>query len=270
MRKLAVALALSTTAIALASPALARDHSWYVGVEGGPNIVEDIHYDIAGVGDAGTVNSKYGYTVGGEDRQPGVSQPVDRLREVGARDDGQVEQRTRRRAHHLGVVHVDAAARQHDGIRPHGVGDTDHRAGVPGVPHVREQRDEPRRAGEHGRHRGVLALEHGDDALGAHPRVSPLLTENPGTLPPALVVTAGFDMLRDEGEAYAAHLRAHGADVETICVGNQGHGFINMASFQREAEQATGHIARRFRALCQRALARPPRVAGSPHQATQA
>ncbi|MGN6620887.1 MAG: outer membrane protein, partial [Sphingomonas sp.] len=63
MRKLAVALALSTTA--LASPALARDHSWYVGVEGGPNIVEDINYDIAGVSRAGTVNSDYGYTVDG-------------------------------------------------------------------------------------------------------------------------------------------------------------------------------------------------------------
>src|SRR5690242_14889857 len=63
MRKLAVALALSTTA--LASPALAHDHSWYVGVEGGPNIVEDIQYDIAGVSKAGTVDSKYGYSVDG-------------------------------------------------------------------------------------------------------------------------------------------------------------------------------------------------------------
>ena len=63
MRKLAVALALSTTA--LASPALARDHSWYVGVEGGPNIVEDIQYDIGDQSNAGTVDSKYGYTVDG-------------------------------------------------------------------------------------------------------------------------------------------------------------------------------------------------------------
>src|SRR5690242_13036401 len=63
MRKLAVALALSTTA--LASPALARDHSWYVGVEGGPNIVEDIQYDIGSANQAGVVNSKYGYSVDG-------------------------------------------------------------------------------------------------------------------------------------------------------------------------------------------------------------
>ena len=44
MRKLAVVLALASTA--LASPALARDNSWYVGVEGGAMIVEDIDYDI--------------------------------------------------------------------------------------------------------------------------------------------------------------------------------------------------------------------------------
>src|SRR5579875_283957 len=68
MRKLAVALALSTTALAttaITSPAVARDHSWYVGVEGGPMIVEDIHYDIGGAHSADTVNSKYGYDVDG-------------------------------------------------------------------------------------------------------------------------------------------------------------------------------------------------------------
>lgn len=39
MRKLAVAMALASTAI-VATPALARDKSWYVGVEGGAMIVD--------------------------------------------------------------------------------------------------------------------------------------------------------------------------------------------------------------------------------------
>ena len=63
MRKLAVILALASTA--LATPALARDKSWYVGVEGGAMIVEDIDYDVNGVNSATSVNSDYGYDVGG-------------------------------------------------------------------------------------------------------------------------------------------------------------------------------------------------------------
>ncbi|KQM64434.1 flagellar motor protein MotB [Sphingomonas sp. Leaf17] len=63
MRKLAVILALASTA--LATPALARDKSWYVGVEGGAMIVEDIDYDVNGVNDATSVDHDYGYDVGG-------------------------------------------------------------------------------------------------------------------------------------------------------------------------------------------------------------
>src|SRR3546814_20821738 len=46
MRKLALAVALASTA--LATPALARDNAWYVGAEGGAMIVEDFDYDISG------------------------------------------------------------------------------------------------------------------------------------------------------------------------------------------------------------------------------
>jgi OmpA-OmpF porin, OOP family len=63
MRKLAVVLALASTA--LASPALARDKAWYVGVEGGAMIVEDLDFDVNGIGDAATVDSDYGYDFGG-------------------------------------------------------------------------------------------------------------------------------------------------------------------------------------------------------------
>ncbi|MGO1304807.1 MAG: outer membrane protein, partial [Sphingomonas parapaucimobilis] len=65
MRKLAIVLALASTA--LASPALARDKSWYVGIEGGGMIVEDIDYDVTGAGRSGvaTVDHDYGYDVDG-------------------------------------------------------------------------------------------------------------------------------------------------------------------------------------------------------------
>ncbi len=58
-------------------------------------------------------------------------------------------------------------------------------------------------------------------------RASPLLAENLSTVAPALVVTAGFDPLRDEGEAYAARLRAAG--VRTVLRRHDGyvHGFIH-------------------------------------------
>jgi len=61
MRKLAVVLALASTA--LATPALARDKSWYVGIEGGAMVVEDIDFDIGALDNAGTVDSDYGYDV---------------------------------------------------------------------------------------------------------------------------------------------------------------------------------------------------------------
>jgi outer membrane protein OmpA-like peptidoglycan-associated protein len=56
-------MALASTA--LASPALARDKAWYVGVEGGAMIVEDMHFDIGALPNAATVNHNYGYDVDG-------------------------------------------------------------------------------------------------------------------------------------------------------------------------------------------------------------
>ncbi len=63
MRKIAIVLALASTA--LASPALARDKSWYVGIEGGGMIVEDIDYDVVGTNRTGvaSVDHDYGYDV---------------------------------------------------------------------------------------------------------------------------------------------------------------------------------------------------------------
>jgi outer membrane protein OmpA-like peptidoglycan-associated protein len=62
MRKLAIGLALASTA--LASPALARDDSWYVGVDGGAMIVEDSQFDVGTTADAVAVDHEYGYDFG--------------------------------------------------------------------------------------------------------------------------------------------------------------------------------------------------------------
>jgi outer membrane protein OmpA-like peptidoglycan-associated protein len=63
MRKLAIGLALASTA--LASPALARDDQWYVGVDGGAMIVEDLDLDIGANNNAASIDADKGYDFGG-------------------------------------------------------------------------------------------------------------------------------------------------------------------------------------------------------------
>jgi acetyl esterase len=79
--------------------------------------------------------------------------------------------------------------------------------------------------------------------------VSPLLAPDLAGLPPALVVTAGFDILRDEGEAYAAALRAAGNVVRLRRFPALGHAFINMTSVCPAARRATIELAREWRAM---------------------
>ncbi len=87
----------------------------------------------------------------------------------------------------------------------------------------------------------------GDTAPG-DPRLSPLRANLSG-LPPALVVTAGFDMLRDEGEAYAEALRHAGVPVRTREIASLGHGFIHMTGVCRGARDAMIAIAHDWRDL---------------------
>ena len=69
-------------------------------------------------------------------------------------------------------------------------------------------------------------------------RASPLLHPDLSRLPPALVLTAGFDPLRDEGRAYADALSAAGTPAQYVCFERQIHGFITMGRVIPEARTA--------------------------------
>ncbi len=74
-------------------------------------------------------------------------------------------------------------------------------------------------------------------------RASPLLAANLKNLPPALVLTAGFDPLRDEGRQYADTLSAAGNRVQYVCYERQVHGFITMSKILDEARSAVALCA---------------------------
>jgi len=81
------------------------------------------------------------------------------------------------------------------------------------------------------------------------PRVSPLRAENLSGLAPAFVVTAAFDPLRDEGEAYARALQAAGTPAMLRRFPGFIHGFINGAGVSRTARDALVEIAGVTRAM---------------------
>ena len=74
-------------------------------------------------------------------------------------------------------------------------------------------------------------------------RASPLLHADLSKLPPALLLTAGFDPLRDEGLEYADRLVAAGNRATYVCYERQIHGFITMGKVIDEANSAVAFCA---------------------------
>lgn len=84
---------------------------------------------------------------------------------------------------------------------------------------------------------GFMELYGPDMKERKSPLISPLMAEDLSGLPDTLVLTAEFDPLRDEGEAYGKALRKAGNRVRIHRVLNSVHGFINYPAFTEPMEE---------------------------------
>lgn len=82
---------------------------------------------------------------------------------------------------------------------------------------------------------------------GLHPYASPILSADLSGLPPALILTAEFDPLRDEGEAYAEKLRAASVPVEMKRYEGMVHGFILQTGAYEQGRIAVQHAVSALR-----------------------
>lgn len=71
-----------------------------------------------------------------------------------------------------------------------------------------------------------------------NPQVTPIFYEDLTGLPPAMVLTAEFDPLRDEGEAYAKRLEEAGVEVENFRYDGTIHGFVSMFTVIDKGKEA--------------------------------
>ncbi|GAA5079387.1 acetyl esterase [Thermocatellispora tengchongensis] len=87
-----------------------------------------------------------------------------------------------------------------------------------------------------------------DPADRARPDASPLRAGDLSGLPPAVVLTAEHDVLRDEGEAYAARLREAGVSVDLRRFPGQMHGFFSMVGLLPGHTEGLDHVVRAIQA----------------------
>ena len=76
-----------------------------------------------------------------------------------------------------------------------------------------------------------------------NPMMAPLRAKDFHNLPPALVITAEYDPLRDEGEIYAAKLQEAGISVTATRYNGMIHGFFSMSSLMDQAKVAIAEAA---------------------------
>ena len=80
------------------------------------------------------------------------------------------------------------------------------------------------------------------------PLASPLLADDHSGLPPAMIAVAGYDPLRDEGEAYAEKLGEAGVEVKVSRNDGMIHGFASMIGALDDARASIGEMGRELRA----------------------
>ena len=86
-----------------------------------------------------------------------------------------------------------------------------------------------------------------DGADLADPRISPLRALNLSGLPAAIIHTAEFDPMRDEGNAYARKLQAAGVNVEHVCHDGMVHNFHAMGAVLPQAQLVLAQIGEQIR-----------------------